>query len=142
MIDRILYLVFLTGISVEDIRYRKISFPTLAAGWGLTLVYGLCFREAALPICFLGAGIGGVFLGLSSLTKGAFGYGDSMIICMLGVYLGAWKLLFLLTCAFAGLGAFAVILLAKCKWNRKTAFPAIPFLTVGYVALVLTERIG
>ena len=74
-------------------------------------------------------------MGISRLTEEKIGYGDSLLIIVLGTFLGMWKLLILLLGAF-GLAA-AVSILLKRKFTRKSMIPFVPFLTVAYMGEML-----
>ena len=88
--------------------------------WGLSVMGGL---------------LGGLFFLVSRWTKEAFGYGDSCIITILGIQAGLWNLLSILWGAFFAAAVFAVFASIKGSWNRKTAFPFVPFLTLAYVGV-------
>lgn len=83
-----------------------------------------------------GAGIGILFFFISKYTREAIGYGDSWIILLLGIYLGLWDLLWLLSIAFTVTGVLAVFLLAFRKCSRKITIPFVPFLTLAYVGVM------
>ena len=107
------WIVYLTCLSVIDIRTRKI------------------------PIWLLGAGVGIAFLGISKITREAFGYGDGIVILILGICLGLWDLLIVLMVSFLGASLIAILLLVWSKGAKKQSMPFIPFLCIGYVAVIL-----
>lgn len=76
------------------------------------------------------------FLMLSKWTREGLGYGDSWMILILGISLGLWDILLLLSIALTCSGILAGILLIKGKWSKKVSFPFIPFLMVGYVGVL------
>ncbi len=142
MIGRLICMGYLLALSVVDIRFRRI--PELMLGMGSILAAGYSFfsREVPLALCAGGFLLGIAFMGISYITRQAVGYGDSLIVCILGIYLGIWKLLCLLAAAFAVMGAAAMAVLVFRKWSRKASLPAIPFITAGYIVLFMVERIG
>ena len=71
------------------------------------------------------------------ITREGMGYGDSWSILILGIYLGVWKLLEVLSTAFMLLGAAAVICLVGKKMSRKYRLPFLPFLAAGYLCSIL-----
>ena len=91
-----------------------------------------CKREIHPLLLATGAGVGIVFLLASRVTGESFGYGDSILIMIMGGFLGFWDILSLLTAAFLLAAVFSVIMLVRKKFNRKTAFPFVPFLMIAY----------
>ena len=61
------------------------------------------------------------------------GYGDSLAILILGIYLGIWGLLEVLMTAFFILGIIGLICVVIKRKKKGLAFPFYPFLTVGYL---------
>lgn len=76
---------------------------------------------------------GGVFLFLSWFTQESFGYGDSILILILGILSGGWNLLWILFAAFLIASVYGGIMIARKKYTRKKSFPFIPFLTIAYL---------
>ena len=97
MVD-IVVLLILTGLSVPDIRNKKVSRRVLTL-WGiLTVIWKIVdfYRirvflekmeqtnvENLVGIC-AGIGVGVLFLLVSKVTEEAIGYGDSVAIMILG----------------------------------------------------------
>lgn len=128
------YLGLLAGV---DIRERKIPIWMLAAGGAAAAVYQLAMQKVPIVLVLSGAAVGMVFLAVSRGTKEAFGYGDSLLILVLGIYLGFWSLLYLLAGAFFLSALFAAAVLAYRKFKRKTSYPFIPFLAIAYFTGIL-----
>lgn len=128
---------YLLGLSVCDIRKRNISVWLLFVGFVLAVCSQLIWKETSGRLCLAGALTGGVFLMISKVTGEAIGYGDSILILILGIYMGIWDLLLLLTTAFFLAAVFAVIALGLRHFQKKTVIPFIPFLGVGYFIILL-----
>lgn len=77
--------------------------------------------------------MGAVFLLLSRITGEAFGYGDSILILVMGSFLGIRNMIYILTAAFTLAAAVSIVLLASRKFNRKSSFPFVPFLAAAYI---------
>ena len=75
-----------------------------------------------------GAVVGLLFLAIGKVTGEALGYGDGVLIGILGIYLGIWDLLGLLATTFFLTALFAAAVLVISKFKRKSAFPFVPFL--------------
>ena len=148
MVD-IVVLVILTGLSVSDIRNKKVSRKVLTL-WGILTVFWkiVDFYQIRVflekmeqtnvdGIC-AGIGVGVLFLLASKVTEEAIGYGDSVAIMILGGYLGFWKVVGVLAAAFFTSGVCSVILAFR---GRVKTMPFFPFLTLGYI-LMLAEQGG
>lgn len=130
---------YLLGLSVWDIWSRRIPACLLALGAGAAALYQIIWGEIPGILSIAGAAVGVVFLIVSKVTEEAFGYGDSFLILVLGIYLGFWNLLCLLVASFMLAAGFAMVVLAAKHFKRKTVFPFIPFLGIGYLLMVLLE---
>ncbi len=138
-VDQVLGLAALLALSVLDIRRKRLNAAALAV-CGLGAVLGqLCIRRTDPWLILGGVLTGGVFLLLSRVTAQGIGYGDSLLILILGIYLGLWQLLEVLAGALFLLFLTAVPLLAFRHMSRKYTLPFLPFLTGGYLAWFLEE---
>ena len=135
------WIVYLTCLSLIDIRTRKIPIWLLSAGGVMAIVMQIwkSLKGASIsPILIVsGATVGIVFLGISKITREAFGYGDGIVILILGICLGLWDLLIVLMISFLGASLIAILLLVWNKGAKKQSMPFIPFLCIGYVAVIL-----
>ncbi len=130
-------MIYLVGMSVLDIRSRKLPAWLLASGGILAVLYHLCQRELSPVLVISGGVVGILFLAVSKVTEEAFGYGDSVLIGVVGIYLGLWNLLSLLVITFLLSAICAMLMLTKRSFTRKTALPFVPFLGSGYLAILL-----
>ena len=92
----------------------------------------LC-SKGELRMMVAGGLCGGVFLFFSWFTQESFGYGDSILILILGILSGGWNLLWILFAAFLIASVYGGIMIARKKYTRKNSFTFIPFLTVAYL---------
>lgn len=136
-ISQIGCLIYLMGMAGLDLKNRRIPVWLLAAGGILAVVFQLCQKEILLVPAAAGGAVGVVFLAVSKVTEEAFGYGDSVLIGVLGIYLGFWNLMNLLIISFLFASVAAMGVLIKRKFKRKTVLPFIPFLAVGYLTILL-----
>lgn len=125
-------MAFLTGLSVEDMRFRKVSGELLVMMAVLGIGYQLYEKNGSWISVLCGVGIGVGFLVISYVTKEALGYGDSILIGVLGVFVGAIELIEILMTTWIAVAVIAMILLMFKRFSRKTALPFVPFLTLGY----------
>lgn len=140
-VGRVVFLGFLALASVLDIRTRKIPDWLLILGGILATAFCVSVEDVPMELCIAGLLTGAGFLLVSRVTKEAVGYGDSWILCTAGAYLGIWKLIEVLVTAWILLAIAAMICLIWKKWSRKAALPMVPFLTAGYVIMVIQEQV-
>ena len=75
---------------------------------------------------------------VSKVTQENFGYGDSLLILLLGVGVGFWNLLILLIIAFLLLSVMILTaVLVFGKIHKKATIPFVPFLWIGYLGLII-----
>lgn len=132
LICRVIFAGYLGVLTVMDIRNKRLNLLFLLSGFLLMTAGFFCKREIHPLLLATGAGVGIVFLLASRVTGESFGYGDSILIMIMGGFLGFWDILSLLTAAFLLAAVFSVIMLVWKKFNRKTAFPFVPFLMIAY----------
>lgn len=128
---------YLGILSVLDFRGRRIPVRMLILGIGMALLYQVFWNTQPFVLIVAGAATGVLFLGVSRITGEALGYGDSVLILILGIYLGFWKLYSLLVMAFMTAAGFSVFVLALRNFHRKAVFPFVPFLELAYVFLLV-----
>lgn len=133
LICQIVFAGYMIVLAVMDIRWKKLSLMVLLSGT-LPLAAGfLCDRKTHIILLAAGAAIGVIFLIISRVTEDSFGYGDSILIMIMGGFLGFWNILSLLTAAFSMAAVFSIFMLIRKKFHRKSAFPFVPFLTAAYI---------
>lgn len=142
LIGRIVCLGFLAGLTVSDIRFRKVPTVCLIIGGVLAAVYCLVFQREQWVLSAMGLLAGVVFTLISKVTKEGIGYGDSILICILGVYLGLWSLLEMLLITWVLVAVAAMVVLIKKRCSRKATIPMMPFLMLGYIVMWSSELIA
>ena len=127
------FLVYISALAVVAVKTRKLPLKTRLSGFFIAGAGCLGGRE--LPPVLLAAGgcTGIVFLLISRASGEAFGYGDSILILIIGVFLGFWNLLYLLLGAFSMAAVFSAVMMIKHGFSRKSSFPFVPFLAAAYL---------
>ena len=115
---------------------NEIPVWLIAAGGILSASLGYFHGKIPLVLMVTGALVGGVFLLISRLTQEAFGYGDSLMIAVTGVYLGFWNVLYLLVWAYVLAAVFAGYVLIRKGFQKDAAFPFVRFLLAAYIGIV------
>lgn len=125
-------LFFLIILSWSDIRKRKVSGGVLLLAGMIAVLYQIVDKSMHKGQVLGGMILGILFLAISKVTEEGMGYGDSLGILILGVYLGFWKMLSVLLCSFFLLFCTLIPVLCKKKMSRKAGLAFYPFLTCGY----------
>ena len=132
-ISKVLAMAVLTGLSVMDYRIRKVPRDVLLLCMAGVIIYQVLTGNVDWKLSVAGGLSGILFLWISKITNEAIGYGDSLAILILGIYLGIWGLLEVLMTAFFILGIIGLICVVIKRKKKGLAFPFYPFLTVGYL---------
>lgn len=127
---------FLGMAAYTDIKRRVISVRLLKL---LTVfsVLIVILRQENLWNTLGGMGIGILFLLISKCSREQIGYGDSWLIFVLGIYVGAKNLIWILFAASFGAGIFSMFFCMVHKWNRRYSIPFIPFLAAAFLGVVM-----
>ena len=130
-------LIILVVLAVIDVRRRQVPVWSLFVLLFLAVICRVLIHRVTVWDALAGAAAGMVFLLISKITGEGFGYADSALIFILGIFLGFQKLFVLLATAFFLAAVFAGVGLLTGRFSRKHAFPFIPFLAFSYVGLLL-----
>lgn len=135
MIRKTIVLLLLAVSSLEDLRRMKIYMPPLYAALAMGILWAI-FGDSALFLYRL-AGLlsGGLLLLLAFFSQEAIGLGDAVLFLALGIWLGLWESMLLLTASLV-LAALAGIFLWIRKKSMKQAFPFVPFVLIAYVLML------
>lgn len=128
-----IFLVYIAALAVMDFKYRKLPLKTLLSGLFIAAAGCLCGREISPVLLATGGCMGIVFLLISRVSGEYFGYGDSILILIIGIFLGFWNLMYLLLGAFSMAAVFSAVMMIKHRFNRKSSFPFVPFLAAAYL---------
>lgn len=130
-------LLYLLAGTIVDIRIKKVPVLYLTVGTVSAVISQIYEGKDAVWLCLMGGVVGLIFFAVSYLTRESFGYGDSWMIGILGVFLGVWQLFAVLGTAFFIAGLTSIVGLMSKKWTNKVAIPFYPFLTIAYVGAML-----
>lgn len=139
VMSQITAILVLSVLSVGDIYFRKIPVYILIACNLAAMGYQIYIGREDVWLILGGIGVGILFFLISRVTREEIGYGDSWIILILGIYLGMWRLLEVLSTAFLLLSLTAVVCLSVKRMSRKYKLPFIPFLAAGYLCSIFME---
>lgn len=118
--------------SVWDIKSKRLPLWITGVGAGIGIV--LRFLGKGFEFSQLLAMIPGVLcLIFARVSKEAMGYGDGLLLCMMGTYLEFSALLSTCLWAFTLAGILALFLLVTKKKKGKQEIPFVPFLFIGFL---------
>lgn len=131
--------VILIILSIEDCLKRYISVKYLWLMGGCVVAYFIITKGGeGLFLSGLGMLCGVVFLGISAITKEKIGYGDSIVLIILGGYLGIWVFLDMMTLTCILCFIFGIICLIRKKTSLTlTTIPFLPFIFMGFLGVMV-----
>ncbi len=100
-----------------------IVLRTILFFLGETDINLMGFVAALLPGC--------VFLLLAFVTREQIGYGDGMILTIIGILYPIWRVMVVTGIALLIISVMSIVLLVLKKGNRYTRLPFVPFLFLG-----------
>lgn len=127
----IITMIILGIAALQDIRTKTIPFWMLAAAGSVAILSssvdimdGIIKWYAWIPALIPGLSL----LLIAYLSKEAIGYGDGLMILLLGPVFGLTRMTAGVCLAFFLSSFFSIALMMLHKAKRKTTFPFIPFL--------------
>ena len=131
-ISDMICLLILIYLSFWDLRKHMVPIAVIVVA-GMAAVLCQIISGSVEIVSFMGgAALGLFFLLMSKVTEEGIGYGDSLGILILGIYLGFWKIVSVLLCTFFLLFCVLVPMLWRKKMSPKAGLAFYPFLTAGY----------
>jgi len=123
-------------LSIMDLRTRKISLlPVLLLGL-FAMGYRFWENESLWEV-LTGMLPGGVLLLAAWVTKESIGYGDGIVLLVVGVFCGIKKTVAILGISLILAALMAMLLLVLRRAGRKTELPFLPCLCSGYLLCLL-----
>jgi leader peptidase (prepilin peptidase)/N-methyltransferase len=132
-----MYQKWLTGTALvvcawTDIRERTLYSRTIGLYAVLAVIGLLAGKSTSIPELAISL-IPGLFcLMISWISRQALGYGDSLLIAVIGISLGFWPCIWVSFSGFFWAGIWSGILLLG-RTERKREIPFVPFLLAGFV---------
>ena len=123
-------------MAVYDLRKKVVPLYMILVMGILAVLHTAVCKSLSWAQLLLGLGIGIFFLAFSKITREAVGYGDSLVLLCLGMFLGGSSLAKMVMAAAIGSSLFAIVVGMVKGWNRKQTLPFIPFVCAGYVGVV------
>lgn len=129
-------LVTLGYLSGKDIKLKKISVVPLSVSGILAVIYVLAGKSMNMMYFIACLLPGMLFLLLSWLTGEKVGYGDGVVLLVMGLWTNGFFCMIVTCLAVFLSGLFAVYLLLK---RKKELIPFVPFLLAAMEVILLYE---
>lgn len=130
-------LIWLVGIGIGDWRTKQISVVQLLP-MSICLVLYVVWRTVGTDEWLthvVGCGVGGVFLLVSRWSNEKLGYGDSVVLAILGMYLGIWEFMEVGIWAFVLCFVYMCVGILRHRIQVESGVPFIPFLALAYIVV-------
>ncbi|MBQ7933964.1 MAG: hypothetical protein IJ327_04165 [Lachnospiraceae bacterium] len=137
----IIQMIYLGGLSIWDIREKKVPVSPLVAGGVLLMFLAIdrCLKGDQMWFTLLGGLLPGAILCLLAGITRKIGLADGVVVLALGAQYGLWGSLRLLFYSLVLLSAFSAFLIVLRKADSSTHIPYLPFLFVSYGVCVLAK---
>ena len=129
--------LLLLFISLEDVKSYEINTKLLSI---LLIINVLEFHFTVENIALI-VGILFFYHALFFTTKEKIGYGDIKLFLVLALNLDIFENIYLFSFTFLYAGVFSVVLLLLKKVNRKSNLPLAPFITLGYITILILREL-
>lgn len=136
-IVKLLVLFLLLFNSFLDWRKREVSlfslggFGVVGIGLNLWLGYQSVIEAAG------GVALGILLLAAAFFTREAIGFGDGLLICITGIYLGFWENLSLLFAGAVCCGGILGIAILAGRLKMADRVPLVPFLLLAFIGRMI-----
>lgn len=130
---KIFMLLFLLLNAILDWKRQEISLWSLAAFGGLGLLLNVWMSYQSIWDIAGGISVGIFLLVVAFLTKEAVGFGDGLLLCVTGIYVGFWENLSLLVAGLLLCAILAICCLLFRKRQLTDRFPLVPFLFLAWI---------
>lgn len=139
MIMLVLVFLWLAGLSLFDIRYRRVPVWLILLGGTTTVaagIYGCVSGESNFAEFVWGMIPGAVLLLLAIGTQKA-GWADGIVLMLLGGVLGFRQCILAAMLSLVMISVLSALLLVLKKADKGTRIPYIPFLTMGFTLCMM-----
>lgn len=137
LVGKGLTIIWLLWMTVWDIKEKKIPGYCMITGLLPVIINAYIYWPGQILATILGFFLGVCFLLLSVLTKGQIGKADGFVLVLMGMMTGIYNLIEIICFCFIYLFIIAAVLLILKKKTKKQTLPFLPFLTAGYLSVIL-----
>lgn len=132
--------VLLIIIAIIDIKEKIIPNKIIILGMIIGTIFLFINKEISILSRVFGALIsGGIFAGISVLTRGALGMGDAKLASMIGLFVGLWDIMATMFLASIASGIVGIFLIIKDRNNKNKTIPFAPFILLGLILTMFSN---
>lgn len=136
-VGKVLVLFLLLLNSFLDWKKREISIFSLAGFGAVGIGLNFWFEYQSLAEAAGGVALGILLLAAAFFTREAIGFGDGLLICTTGIYLGFWENLNLLSVGTLCCGVVLGISILLGKVNLADRVPLVPFFLLAFIGRMI-----
>lgn len=137
----VIAIVFMVICAVTDIRKKEIPIVLVILFGVLAAVYIGLFDKQEISSILYSFIPGAFLLALSLCTKESIGYGDGLVVLVLGLMTGCQKCIFIVSIGLLAASICALALLVLRKVNGRSRLPFVPFLAIGLGVMLIVQTI-
>ena len=130
-------LAFLGINAISDIKAKRILIWSVWVLGIFGLLYGFISKELMILQVLITLLPGIIFLIISKVTKESLGYGDGIVVLVMGVFINMQKLVRSLMLALLFAALWSIILMIFWGKKKQADFPFLPFVLLGYIGGIL-----
>lgn len=136
-VGKVLVLFLLLLNSFLDWKKREISLFSLAGFGAVGIGLNFWLEYQSLAEAAGGVALGIVLLAVAFFTREAIGFGDGLLICTTGIYLGFWENLGLLSVGTLCCGVVLGISVILGRLKLADRVPLVPFFLLAFIGRMI-----
>lgn len=130
-------LLFLGIASCMDLKDQTLSVRFLKIFGGIGILCNLFFLDQNITEILTGILPGAVVFAAAKFSKEAVGYGDALMILILGIFEGGYGVVPVLFTAFFAAGVYGLFRVVIIHRSVKDTMPFVPFLFLAFMGVKL-----
>ena len=134
----VLILFVLIIASVRDIVCKEVDIREIMALITLMVVYIFMDDTFKMINSIWGLLFGLLLIVFSKLSKQALGFGDAIVLLVLGVGFGVYRVIYIFMISLIISSVIAIIFFLLKKVGRKTQLPFIPYITIAVMVMMIS----
>ncbi len=130
IIRTVMYMLMMAG-GLYDVRRKAIPVWCIAAGFAGAAFCMACRGNTTVQEAAVDAGPGAVCLLISLCTHEKIGYGDGLVIMIMGLIMHAGPCIYAFASGLMFASVFSAAMMALHRFRLSTRIPFVPFLAAG-----------
>lgn len=130
---------YLVYAARKDIKTKRVSLKMAKIAGIAAVILWIFYRQTGFWEWILGLLPGLGLLALSYASREAIGYGDGVVACVCGLFLGFWGSMQVLIMALFFSGPVSMFLIVCGRARRRMRIAFVPFLLLGYIGWLIMK---